>query len=866
VGSAKSIVNPDGSATSTTYSANSSVVTETIIDPAGKTRVLGYDGLGRLISVTEDPNGLNYSTAYTYNALDDLLSVTQGSQLPGCASGTAQVSRSFSYDSLSRLTSACNPESGTTNYTYPTPSAVCSGDPSAVCTRTDARAISTTYTYNDPLNRLTSKTYSDGTPTANFFYDAPPGTMPAWSGISFSNPKGRLVLTCTGSPVGSCTSPQTATVHSYDSMGRTNSYWQCTPANCATSSIWPSSYQYKYTGEVWQWLHPAGYTLTNTISPARRITAIQSSWVDNNHPQSLAQSVNYMPWGAVSQLVNGYAGSGANAQETYIYNNRLQPAVIELGTTGNSTADYCLVYDYYGTSPTGCSFPSQGTNNNGNVRGYWYQDSVNTSQFPHTAAYAYDGANRLATATAKTLSGSTLWSQAYSYDQWGNFTWSGSGICPSLTWNSQNNQLLTIGRYSFSYDAAGNMTQDPSDYPVQPVHTYQWDAEERVASVDGGSTWSFTYNALGHRVQWAYAGGADQHLFDPSGVWLGNVGEYSVVWWGDKALAVYLWGNTTLFNHANVIGSTSMRTNQSGGPSEDIVYYPWGDVWLLSGSGGYNFANMPYTDVTTNTDLTTARVFGPNFGRWFTPDPLGGHLEDPQTLNKYAYARNNPTTLTDPTGLDFYQECQQTKDNTQTCNTVKGYGNLTFYGTTDQSGQFHGTVITSASLQDPNSGNTAVVNASGVQLTTANGTSEGVFINGTPSATIQGDPNAAGWSNFTFNVFGSDVQHGNLDYGTATYKWPRDQADVVNALSSVSGEFVYPKEGQWYNNHPGYVNFRFSTGADPSLVNYGPSPHFTVPQNPGATVPVGPGYVTPFHVDSMTGPGHLLCAKLGVCL
>jgi RHS repeat-associated protein len=275
---------------------------------------------------------------------------------------------------------------------------------------------------------------------------------------------------------------------------------------------------------------------------------------------------------------------------------------------------------------------------------------------------------------------------------------------------------------------------------------------------------------------------------------------------------------------------------------------------------------MPYRDLKTTTDITTARFSSPNFGRWLSPDPLGGHLEDPQTLNKYAYVRNNPTSLTDPTGLDFYQQCQQTKDNTQTCNTVKGYGNLTFYGTTDQNGQFHGTVITSASLQDPNSGNTAVVNANGVQLTTANGTSEGVFINNTPSATIQGDPKAAGWSDFTFNIFGSDVGHGNLDYGSATYKWSRDQADAIGALSKMTGEFVYPFEGLFYNNHPGNLNFRFSTGAAPSLWDYGPSPHFTVPMDPRATVPVGPGYVTGFHVDSMTGAaGHVACAKLGVC-
>lgn len=38
-------------------------------------------------------------------------------------------------------------------------------------------------------------------------------------------------------------------------------------------------------------------------------------------------------------------------------------------------------------------------------------------------------------------------------------------------------------------------------------------------------------------------------------------------------------------------------------------------------------------------------------GRWMTPDPMGGDITNPQSLNRYAYAMNNPTTLTDPKGL-----------------------------------------------------------------------------------------------------------------------------------------------------------------------------------------------------------------------
>jgi YD repeat-containing protein len=54
-------------------------------------------------------------------------------------------------------------------------------------------------------------------------------------------------------------------------------------------------------------------------------------------------------------------------------------------------------------------------------------------------------------------------------------------------------------------DAAGELTKDSSN---ATAHTYQWDAEGRVRSVDNGATWGFTYNALGHRVQW-YGGWSD---------------------------------------------------------------------------------------------------------------------------------------------------------------------------------------------------------------------------------------------------------------------------------------------------------------------------------------------------------------------
>ena len=60
-----------------------------------------------------------------------------------------------------------------------------------------------------------------------------------------------------------------------------------------------------------------------------------------------------------------------------------------------------------------------------------------------------------------------------------------------------------------------------------------------------------------------------------------------------------------------------------------------------------------------------ARYDSSSVGRFMSPDPLyieAHRLADPQRLNLYAYARNNPVNFTDPTGLDVTLKCD-TKEN-----------------------------------------------------------------------------------------------------------------------------------------------------------------------------------------------------------
>jgi len=164
-----------------------------------------------------------------------------------------------------------------------------------------------------------------------------------------------------------------------------------------------------------------------------------------------------------------------------------------------------------------------------------------------------------------------------------------------------------------------------------------------------GFSSAFTYDALGDRVQWVSPSGTSEYYADISGNLLGVSGSYSIVMQGIRPLAVYT-SAETWFHHVNDIGSRTFMANHYGTPTQDMVFYPFGGLWLNWGGGGLEFANLNYYDTNLNTDITEYRVMSNNLGRWHSPDPLGGDISNPQSLNRYAYVLNNPVNLTDHLG------------------------------------------------------------------------------------------------------------------------------------------------------------------------------------------------------------------------
>jgi RHS repeat-associated protein len=61
-----------------------------------------------------------------------------------------------------------------------------------------------------------------------------------------------------------------------------------------------------------------------------------------------------------------------------------------------------------------------------------------------------------------------------------------------------------------------------------------------------------------------------------------------------------------------------------------------------------------YRDAETGFYHTQFRYYNPRLGSWMTPDPAGmgaADTSDPQSLNRYAYAANDPCNSADPYGL-----------------------------------------------------------------------------------------------------------------------------------------------------------------------------------------------------------------------
>jgi RHS repeat-associated protein len=825
----------------TSYSGNATTVT----DQAGKARKSVTDGLGRLAQVFEDSGAsphLNYETDYFYDALGNLLSVNQKGNDPNSADWRH---RSFTYDSLSRLLTATNPESGAISYSYDVNGNLLTKT-SPKPNQTGAATVVATYTY-DSLNRLTQKSFNDGsTPAVNYIYDggaAPTGcTLPT---LTITNPTGRRTGMCDAAG---------SEAWSFDVMGRVAADARTTHG---LTNIF--SYTYNLDGSPLTAVHPINALTINFVQGgAGRLLSETSG--DANY----SYSAHYAPNGALCYMLSAW---GQTFTHIYTFNNRFQPTRMQAYGTGHGASNpLCSAStDTAGSSlDLSYSFTDASGHNNGNV-----QTIGNNIDIHRTQSFSYDSLNSLSSAwTVATdqplFNGDTsylqlCWAENYGYDPWGNLLSLGPSGSSSYTGCTQesgfnfsapglintNNQIATSG---YSYDAAGNMTTSPGAGTVtfnaenQLVcaggMAYLYDGDgKRVAKITGCS------NTTPSKIYW-YGASSDPVIeTDGSGTF-----QYRYLFFNGMRVdreEANDWVDHYVLDHLGNVRAM-YGTNGAWDVSD---FYPFGGerVVIANSNNRYKFTGKE-RDSESGLDNFEARYDSSSLGRFMSADPLGGHLENPQSLNKYAYALNNPINLTDPTGLDSYLTCQNVSS---TCREqIVGYdkdGNAQktlVQGVTDKDGNFTATLIGNDkddNLVDKTTGTgtyTASVNGSGVQFSNDGGktSSIGVFVNGTPETTFQdaGFANGNALTSFTFTLTNSKLEANQTAAGYFGFAGSPDQA----AAALQKAGFV-PTFGE----NTGIREFRTPgttlTGSNSAHLNLIPR----VLIDPGSTLPAAGGTV-----------------------
>ena len=751
-----------------TAGASGNIVTFTSRDPnfainsysllaASATNDFGtFGGASFTASVPNAQSTLDHSpsvTLETYDALGDLLCVEQhgnASTGTGCAAPPSSDAtspwrvRRFTYDSLSRLLAATNPESGLIRYGYDangnmiSKTALAPNQPAG-----SSATITTSFSY-DALNRLTYESFSDGTYRGGFTYDE---TISNSVGIPVTNGIGRLT---------SSWEAWGGQGFSYDALGR------LIQVRRAVGHSLDFFYSYNLNGSVKSLHYPSGRVVNYGYDAAGHAL----SAIDSNGTQYVSNAT-YWPSGAQYQTWNPkiYFRTDLNKrlQIAGFYSDNGQVGSFYLNKT----------YNY-------------GAQNNGNVL------SITNNKDPNrTENFTYDALNRITAGWVNANTGPLSWGENYSIDAWGNLMMSpmlnkahgGNFQCAG---DAQNHATC------LSYDAAGNVTSNGGA-------AYTYDAGNMLKTV---GTISYLYDADGQRfAKWdngvpvkSYFYGANGEVL-AEGAGSSNLTAEYIYFNGKRVARVDLPGNAVHYYLSDHLGSTSMVVSAAGAIEDESDYSPFGTEYAIASAGQNPFKfTGKERDSESGNDYFNARYYASSMGRFMTPD-FGGPLEDiapdpvpwadfedPQSLNLYGYAHNNPVTNSDPDGHDCVVQTR-TSDKSESVSVSSGTCNGVKTGDGQSATYVPGTVNSVQAGQDGRSidigytpyqgGGTGVFNANAAPYPDRPGLAygfnqQGYRTLGTAGATMNDPRTYAAWFGASAVVGGALVASGAIGGGTLT--------------------------------------------------------------------------------------------------
>lgn len=222
-----------------------------------------------------------------------------------------------------------------------------------------------------------------------------------------------------------------------------------------------------------------------------------------------------------------------------------------------------------------------------------------------------------------------------------------SGVT-NATFDSQD-RILTSGSTSFTHDSNGDLLTRTD---ATGTTTFDFDASGQLLSVSkpNGDVVSYDLDAGNKRAikrvngvaqsRWLYGGGLSPVAE------LDATGNLVSVFYGG-----YMVKNGTTYRILrDHLGSVRLVVDAGTGEVvQRLSYGPHGEIVEDTNPGfqPFGFAGGQY-DSDTGLIRYGVREYDPQMGRWLTKDPSG--LGD--SLNLYAYVKNDPINFIDPTGLD----------------------------------------------------------------------------------------------------------------------------------------------------------------------------------------------------------------------
>ncbi|MGE3288890.1 MAG: SpvB/TcaC N-terminal domain-containing protein [Pseudonocardia sp.] len=275
------------------------------------------------------------------------------------------------------------------------------------------------------------------------------------------------------------------------------------------------------------------------------------------------------------------------------------------------------------------------------------------------------------------------YTQSFDYDEVGNLTRLHHGAGPDGTWTrvhehaTDSNRLLTTSMPGnrppggYGYDAAGNMVTMPH------LRRLDWDYADRLDSVELGAerVVRYRYDSSGQRARKIvldhgkivedrrYLGGYEVYRrLNGTGVTL----ERHTVHVLDGSRRAASVETTTVdarnpagvgepmirYQLDNHLGSACLELDADAAVLSYEEYYPYGATSYQAGPSvaEVSLKRYRYTgkerDEETGLGYHGARYYAPWLGRWTSSDPAG-LVDGP---NRYAYVRDNPIRLIDPSG------------------------------------------------------------------------------------------------------------------------------------------------------------------------------------------------------------------------